>query len=160
MIPLYLPVAWYVIWLVDYMFNLFSVSAISTTMHAWIPGRPLGQHLNPSPCTKTWERVSFFNIRYGPSLGMNSCYFGTKEVPFYDLKCHAKLCWLVKITGGNLMHCQLVNALFYMVTVYFLLQVNTIVWYKSCSDATMVIWCYNSTIWRRNSSTMATMKRK
>ncbi len=28
---------------------------------------------------------------------------------------------------------------------------NTIVWYKCCSDATMVTWCHNSTIWHHNS---------
>ncbi len=32
-----------------------------------------------------------------------------------------------------------------------------IVWYKCCSDATMVAWCHNSTIWCHNSSTMATI---
>ncbi len=32
--------------------------------------------------------------------------------------------------------------------------------HKCCSDATMVTWCHNSTIWRHNSSTMATINRK
>ncbi len=48
-----------------------------------------------------------------------------------------------------------------MIYVYFLLQVfSVILWYKCCSDATMVTWCHNSTIWRHNSSTMATINRK
>ncbi len=35
----------------------------------------------------------------------------------------------------------------------------TTVGYK-CSDPTMVTWCHNSTIWRHNSSAMATINRK
>ncbi len=35
----------------------------------------------------------------------------------------------------------------------------TIVWYK-CSDATIVTWCHNSTIWHHNSSTIASINRK
>ncbi len=44
---------------------------------------------------------------------------------------------------------------------YFLLQVFwVIVWYKHCSDVTIVTWCHNSTIRCHNSSTMATINRK
>ncbi len=36
----------------------------------------------------------------------------------------------------------------------------SIVWYKCCSNVTMVTWCHNSTIWCHNSSIMATSNMK
>ncbi len=47
--------------------------------------------------------------------------------------------------------------------VYFLLHVFWVILLfcqKCCSDATMVIWCHNSTIWCHYSSTMSTITRK